>query len=504
MMRTESAAVVVAALVALGCSSVRADRLRSHVLAMDEDGFALDPVTRDPIGDRDALRAYIENAFETADDRCDAEWADEHSKSEVTVRRLLLHVHGGMKGTESSLDLAERVLARMDREPYESWAYPIFVTWPSGPLDTYWEHLTLLRQGRKETLIGAISSPLFLLSDFARGIARLPRSLLFQIWTDLDAATDIAFDANLRSSEKNAKTLYPVAKSAGYDLALGRYSRGAWRQAGRLGAYLITWPIKLFVQTLFLDGMGQGAWDSMLHRTRSAFWKPEAFDVGESRHNRAALERTVDLAPNGDLAVLLALLDAHIHAEEERTRDDDRVPDITYELVLVGHSMGAIVVNQALEYLCGDHVSRIVYMAPACSIRDAADAVVPFLQREGNEHVKFHVLTLHPMAEADEVNAFDLTSRGSLLEWIDNWYSVPVMHPDRRLGKWVNLIQAVQLFRDVKHQVSFKGFGALPGSIPRQHGQFNDCPFWREDFWDPAGPLYYYPDEERGTWRAER
>src|SRR4030095_3853438 len=101
--------------------------------------------------------------------------------------------------------------------------------------------------------------------------------------------------------------------------------------------------------------------------------------------------------------------------------DSEAPPAVCYQIVLVGHSMGAIVINEALLHFQNLPVTRIVYMAPACSIHDAEHCLLPFLFL--NRSVRFHLLTLHPQAEADEWNVWDIVPRGSLLEWIDNFFS---------------------------------------------------------------------------------
>jgi len=100
---------------------------------------------------------------------------------------------------------------------------------------------------------------------------------------------------------------------------------------------------------------------------------------------------------------------------------------------------------------------------------------------------QFWLLTLHPIAEAGEAypEFFDLPARGSLLEWIDDWYT-SASHPlDRVFGKWNNVMAALHLFEPVKEQFHVKGFGVEGDSLPQRHGDFNDCPFWKREFWDP-------------------
>jgi hypothetical protein len=169
--------------------------------------------------------------------------------------------------------------------------------------------------------------------------------------------------------------------------------------------------------------------------------------------------------------------------------------------------MGSIAVNDSLRSLDDAiersngrlSVPRIVYMAPACSTIQAADALVPFLAHSARRvsaaaasksatPTQFHYLALHPVAEADETNVGDLVPRGSLLEWIDVYYTNPATVPERVFGKWTNAIPALPLFAPVAEQVHFKAFDVDGAAFPQKHGQFHKIPFWtREAYGTDSG-----------------
>ena len=211
----------------------------------------------------------------------------------------------------------------------------------------------------------------------------------------------------------------------------------------------------------------------MLHRIRNLF-RPPSEDEYDSDDNEG---RFTHPEASGALVVFWERLADHL----EKTHPG--------EITLVGHSMGAIVINQSVRYLRAEAIRRIIYMAAACSIRETSDAITPLMLE--NPQTEFHVLTLHPMSETEETNAWDFIPRGSLLEWIDNWYTNPPSHTHRRLGKWVNLIPAIHLFYRVKDRFSVKAFDAKPDTLPRRHGDFNRCPFWRREFWHNEGPKHF-------------
>jgi hypothetical protein len=474
---------------AVGCKShVFENDLRHHVLALDHKGRAVDPQSRERIDDlEDYVVDLLGKACSGPPERDDLGAIASPAKGETEVRKILIYIHGGLNSSSASREKADTLLSHMKADAGAVRPYPIFITWPSGGLSSYGDHLWTLRQGRREPYFGPLTSPLFLISDLGRGIARAPRSLSFQFLSDTALGVKVAFDKDVLQAWKNAKSLQPEAAKV-YSIGHGDYHRGTLTQVGRFFAYLLTFPIKLFTQTLAVDAMAEGAWNVMLHRIDNLFHRPREFDVREIRDEPEKLADQQVALPGGALAEFLRLLDQQIRLR----------PSQKFELTLVGHSMGAIVLNKSLPFLSSDYVQRIVYMAPACSIRETVQSVVPFLHR--SPQTTFHVLTLHPLAEVGEINFLDLVPRGSLLEWIDNWYTTPSSHPDRRLGKWLNLVQALHLFASVKDRFSVKAFSTSPGSLPQAHGEFNQCPFWRPEFWDPEGPLEYYYDEDQKTW----
>lgn len=454
--------------------------LRKHVLAFDEQGRAVDPVTRERIdreGDVDHLDEYVRKMLDAMELRCEVQAIE----SGNPVRKILLYVHGGLNSSSASRQKAAEIIRKMQEEDDENWHYPVFITWPSGGASTYWEHLTSFRQGQTQPMVGAFTSPLFLLTDLGLGVARAPRSLTYQLYNDTALGVRVAFDRNWQDSWAGAEALYEPAQEE-YDIVAGEYERGFWTQSWRFVRYLVTLPLKIGTQTLAVDAMGQGAWEVMQHRIRNLFRRPGEFEAHEDRGDPARLRWRAVQGQSGGLSQFLERLVRRI--ADGKTR---------YEITLVGHSMGAIVLNQALPLLPQHLIRRIIYMAPACSIQEGVDAIVPFLKE--HPRARFHLLTLHPLAEVDEVPAYDLVPRGSLLEWVDQWYTAPTSHTDRRLGKWNNFLAAIHLFRDVQKQMTAKAFSAVGEDRPQEHGEFNEVPFWRQPFWDPAGPLSYPRDD---------
>jgi hypothetical protein len=122
--------------------------------------------------------------------------------------------------------------------------------------------------------------------------------------------------------------------------------------------------------------------------------------------------------------------------------------------------------------------------------------VIPYL--ESHPDARFFNLTLHPRAEVRETWSagigslgLDPAPRGSLLVWIDNYFSDPTSFADRTIGRWDNLIPATHVFpRDVRARVFIKAFGVTRwgGSDPdnpQTHGDLTKGKFWDEAFWQP-------------------
>ncbi|MCA8955156.1 MAG: hypothetical protein KDC87_03725 [Planctomycetes bacterium] len=484
----------VALFASVGCTQLDFDRLERHALQCDGEGVVVDPRTDTELtGER--LEARIAAILSAAETACASHRLPEQP------RKLLIHVHGGLNGRTVSLKTAQRIVAEMDHETPGNWHYPVFFTWDSGPISTWWEHLTLLRHGRHAPAFGPITAPIYLSTDLAVGAARTPRSWLFQLGSDAALAYRVATKTSILPSWRNAEAAIALLPAAVplpapadrqfVNAACGEYHRRAWRHGVRFVWYFATLPVSLATSAVVVLGMGQGAWDGMLHRASNLFYRYDEFDLRTVRGDRDTRRAALRSRPTGPFAVFLRQLAKHIRERHDAGE--------YYEVTLVGHSMGAIILNDALSLMAdsdeelGDlPIKDIVYMAPACSIEEGARSLVPYLER--NPNASFHLLTLHPLAEVDELNAYGAVPRGSLLEWIDNFYTSPTSPTDRRFGKWTNIMQALHLFRTVAHRVTVKGFGVKYDSVPQMHGDFNLCPFWRPEFRDPTGPMHYPPD----------
>jgi len=485
-----------------GCQTELSQReknaLELHVVAMEEEGTPVDFATGrelkadefdrriDAIFD-DAVRSATANATKADPASCRNPRHHHPAGKPIEVRRLLVHIHGGMNDPKFSAKNAANMLADIEKEatPADRCA-PIFLTWPSGFLSSYGEHLFELRNGTEYKTFGIVTSPIWFVEDLARGVINAPIDDLYMLMTDLQVGTRVTTDRNLLSNWNHADEVYaeierdkkeagnPAFVPTGYHATLGEYHRGFWTQAWRGLVYTVLLPVKLVTTPIALDGMGKSAWEAMVHRANNALRPTEEFER-DSRHAWQVRERMV-MPATGAFAHFMRRLDDWM--KDRKCGADD--PGVCWEVTLVGHSMGTIIANDVIELYPDLPIRNLIYMGAACSVKQAQAAVVPFLTQ--NPQAEFFNLTLHPVAEADEIEGYDLPARGSLLEWVDNWYTSPTHPLDRRLGKWVNAMESIHVFRDVRSRVFVKGFGVVGGEIPQKHGDFDDCPFWKAEF----------------------
>ncbi|HEV8216476.1 MAG TPA: alpha/beta hydrolase [Gemmatimonadaceae bacterium] len=459
--------------------------------------------------------------------------------------KILLRIHGGLNTLTSALD-ASVAMADSIRADANSGYFPIFVNWESGLLSSLGEHLFNTRRGEyhpARSLAGAPLAPVYLVSDLGQGIVRAPLTSVRQLrnyftatfensqppFPDLEhPATLGVVDTTKKSkpidiAQKREQTLAVQQQPLGTD-ARGRrgmaspaneltvsrftYSRSkkeAYFHVGAALAYSIppnlyvmgyrqvvqgrstsrltpTWaavlgwiPLKPFAMYI-VDALGTPAWITMHRRSQAMFEDPNAFG-----HRQNAPPGYIP--PSGAFSHFLDSLESLIRRDTATK----------YELTVIGHSMGAIVATELARRRDSLPIDNLVFMASAASLREFEIGVVPYLER--HDSTQFYDLTLHPLADLREKHLFRLAPYGSLLEWIDSYYSRPENDFDRMMGKYNNVVQASFMFpSSIRGRVHIKGFGYNDGSgcgptknLPYEHGQFNDLsvPFWRPQFWHP-------------------
>src|SRR5205823_4077456 len=140
---------------------------------------------------------------------------------------------------------------------------------------------------------------------------------------------------------------------------------------------------------------------------------------------------------------------------KEKIRTDH---EHAYEITLVGHSMGTMVLNEFIRRNPELPYRNIVYMGAACTVRDFANSVIPCMR--ANNKVRFYNLCLHPTAELRErYGDWEIPPRGSLLVWIDDMFSNPATPLDGTLGRWENIVASTYVIpAEMRNRVTLKAF----------------------------------------------
>jgi pimeloyl-ACP methyl ester carboxylesterase len=403
--------------------------------------------------------------------------------------KILIFIHGGLNSQEKALERALEQTAPILSAGY----YPIFVNWDSELLSSYGEHLLYVRQGEKQG-IHLLTAPFYLFADLGRAAARAPTvwaHLAFENPPAIHARAEsirqqqphwLVDDAELNVDKYYAELhrLYQLDAKCGprrqIQISLGpeNTTRATWLRDS--ASYALTLPTKVATAPL-IDALGRESWENMSRRTVNMFEDPAYVQtLGQPPD---VMQRLVDKGPPGDLQKFM-----------DRLKDDlkRRGDGHSFEITVVGHSMGTMVINQMIRRNPDLNFKNIVYLAAACSIHDFRDSVVPYLKMPVHAQTRFFNLCLHPTAEILDAEASDIPPRGSLLVWVDQFLAAPRTPLDRTLGQWDNILAATYIFdQELRGRVAIKGFALFLKDQPLQetHGDFSTCAYWDESFWTP-------------------
>jgi pimeloyl-ACP methyl ester carboxylesterase len=432
--------------------------VNKHLIVVGSDGEPLKPVRcNPPAATRPEFDSHVSTILRGLEE-------EPHGK-------ILIFIHGGLNTYAQSFDRALRLIPLIKNAGY----YPIFVNWRSGLVDCYREHLFSVRQGRIHRNYGWLTWLYLLTADLGRAVFRSPAAIYLQIINDCkpyfprsnpDGLNSAALFDALRKRRRSARDVEALGISMGADVRTRRES------LVKLLLLLITYFPKLFSGAV-VDAFGTSAWVNMLRRTKTLFRTPQEFDVRDSREKHTVIEGALDTPQTGALALFVTALVEKL--------DSGARP---YEIIIVGHSMGTIVLNRVLKDFPGLACSNLVYLAAACSISEFIDSTVSYLDL--HKQTRVFNLCLHPIAEELESNALELSPRGSLLVWIDNFMSSPETTADRRLGVWENILQATHMIpHHFRGRITLKAFsvGRNAGG-PQTHSELGSIDFWSPGVWE--------------------
>jgi pimeloyl-ACP methyl ester carboxylesterase len=345
--------------------------------------------------------------------------------------RLLFFVHGGLNTYRTDF---KRMLELMDKQSgplAETTYYPIFINWNSSPLDSVVDDLFLVRLGRRREIIGPLTSPFVIASRFASVALEAPKAWL----NSLDN-----FSEGIRSAD-----------SEGDDAA---YNAMITLEAVGLS------PIRA-VTIPTVQGFGIGAWQIMRRRVELAV----ASRLSPQRQGYAS---------EGAARTLFQRLQKKI--EEEKKKN----PNLNVEVTLVGHSMGAMLLNRLLTLAKPDlPIKNVVYLAPASRIDDFEHYALPFLATHPSAEIWWFSLS-----RADEAREshYLISPSGTLLVWIDNYFEPIAANGQTTFGRYRNLTEYYSDWLDKPGENGLVDFSNQAGPrFKRIHG-------YRASMKDPKRP----------------
>ncbi|MDB4985878.1 MAG: hypothetical protein JWN04_1056 [Myxococcaceae bacterium] len=423
-------------------------------------------------------------------------------------RKLLLYLHGGLNSVSSSTKDSPGLLEAMTKDNY----YPILVNWESGLASAYRSHLTRSATGRPSTWVHKATAPATFLFDLVDVGVSTPRSwyraasdsILSSVFAhkqhDRALMGDLPFCDSSRGEEAEAD---PRVQ----ELSMVCRRNDEWPsngdQFGKSALWLALAPVRL-VTTSIVYTIGAAEWKNMTRSAQLLFNTEDEFRVPPE---------TQDFN-QGALSALLDELVSRI----------DPAASQPLEVTLVGHSMGAIVINEILNRYVSDPrivFDDVVYLGAASSTHDSLLAIVHYLHEHPD--TRFHGVVLHPYAEDREREYATAVPDGSLLVWVDSMFQGASSFLGRTFGRWENLRPAVRLFHERSVQVDVGRMTAdtrtalaasssapsqkrasMPGSVqlpldqrvhfavmgfgddsPQRHSDLNDLKFrfWCPQFW---------------------
>jgi len=440
-----------------------------HVIMVNGRGELLNPENK-PYKeiDENEYARYFENIINNI----------KNQKTDNGKKKILIFVHGGLNEFDSALERAKRLYPEISKDNY----YPVFIIWKSGLRSSYFEHLFKIRQGVVYRYWGPVTSPFYLIADFGHALTHAPIVIFHQITTDLKSTFPKSFTGykNWLELYEELNKRYGANPNEAINISCGNIEWPLIKSYIWIFKYSLTFPIK-YSTAPFIAGMGKSSLRNMSRRTKTLFRKPSEFDIRDIKNDHEKVREALDTQPTGAVSQFMESLKGLVHYSAG------------YEMTLIGHSMGTIVLNEIIRNYGDLPYKNIVYMAAACTIGDFEKSVIPYLIK--SQDSKFYNLCLNPIAELCEPYYFDMPPRGSLLEWIDNFLASPEIMLDRTLGKWENIIQATHIFpEDIRGRIYIKAFAAdpkehgYPEGNPTRHADFTDYKknkFWEETFWKP-------------------
>jgi pimeloyl-ACP methyl ester carboxylesterase len=383
--------------------------------------------------------------------------------------RILIFVHGGMNGYRDDFERMRKLLDYQPTRPeiaarlHGATYYPIFINWNAALGDSIVDDLFSIRFGqRAHPAVGIITAPLVLVSRVASSVFNAPVAWMHTINNYLDGRKD---DESGTTDER----LSPPQR-------VGDFANTA------------VWFVPRALTTPVVEAFGTPAWQVMKRRAQLAaahrLPRNKCANEGAARTLLKAIQERLTLADST--------------GQEIESIWTSRGKRIRAEITMVGHSMGAIVLNRLLAAVHPLRINRVVYLAPAAGIDEFEAFMLPYLAHHSK--TKFALFSLSRRHEAQESHYY-VEPRGTLLAWIDNLFERGWTVGQMTHGRTTNVLTYYDLpadsgaIDDIWRKLEFKHGGGeppvpiaqieayvarnVPGA-PRQHGDFDEPAVLRE------------------------
>jgi hypothetical protein len=453
-------------------TGISESEFRAHVLMFDARG---EP--RDPLPDANGKHAYLKAEHTPKHAAVSGSYADyvqhildgieEHRAKQPDKRvKILLFFHGGLNTRRQALERAQTEILQMRKPAVDGGRpdiYPIFIAWQSSLSASYRNHLLFVTKGQDTYKAGVLLAPFKLANDIVRFVLELvPDNALetVDLWRRASYVREGVVQAencpfgnlDFREGKRRPRTFIGDRKD--HIAAFTTYLLTKWWMTG------------------VIDAGGKPAWSSMLYTIDRLFYSDQ-----EMHHNYHYTSR--DAAGAGDFSDFLRRLSHCVYKDRD-------------EVILVGHSAGAIVANAVVGSF-GERlpITKLVYLAPACTIDELMEGgrIAEFLARDKRRQL--YVLTLHEIAELSEKSLVDLTPRGTLLVWLDEF--IQPKNSEFRghmMGRARNLrLHAHFIPCGIQPQIHITAFSEGPQDTavfhPQTHSDVGHIEYWREELWRP-------------------
>lgn len=298
---------------------------------------------------------YLDDLFKAMDDF-------HANRKPGEPRKVVIFIHGGLNNNVSTIKRARDTAEAMRRDG----VYPVFLNWQSNLVGSLWEHLMNVRQGDHKGYRHFYLFPFYLAADLARGVGRAPATWFYMSGNGADRVRHVvqkqawsfdetycrmrrAYEACAGGTNCNEiaiskgpevygtlETTRAAIRGTATGLVPARYVLkaigGGWSNpAGWLAPKALAAPI--------LDGLGGPAWDTMLRHATVPFHSD-----GVANPDREVMKAFGDVRyPEGGGGFSRFFRRLKSQMEQCKPNGEDRCGD--WEITIIGHSMGAIVLK---------------------------------------------------------------------------------------------------------------------------------------------------------------